>query len=75
MNHRIDAVHPAVANALRAMSGMERVRLAHETWELVRDRLVAYVASRHPEWRPETIQRDVARRLLSDAGRAAQIPR
>ena len=56
MNHRIDAVHPDVANALRARSGMERLRLAHETWELVRDRLAAYVASRHPEWRPETIQ-------------------
>ena len=75
MNERIDAVHPAVAVALRAMSGMERLRLAHETWELVHDRLVAYVVSRHPEWRPEAIKRDVARRLLSDAGRAAQIPR
>ena len=28
---RIEAVDPAVARALRAMSGMERLRLGHET--------------------------------------------
>ncbi len=75
MIERIEAVHPEVARALRAKSGMERLRLAHETWELVRDRLAAYVATRHPEWRQEEIQRYVARRLLRDSGRAAQIPR
>ena len=72
---RIEAVDPAVARALRAMSGMERLRLGHETWELTRDRLAAYFAYRHPEWSPEEIRRQVARRLLGDAGRAAPIPR
>ena len=38
MTGRIEAVHPEVARALRARSGMERLRLGHETWELVRDR-------------------------------------
>lgn len=72
---RIEAVHPEVARALRAKSGMERLRLAHETWELVRDRLATYLAATHPEWRQEEIERQVARRLLRDSGRAAQIPR
>ena len=72
---RIEAVDPAVARALRAMSGMERLRLGHETWELTRDRLAAYLASRHPEWSPAEIRRQVARRLLGDAGRAAPISR
>ena len=72
---RVEAVHPDVARALRARSGMERLRLAHETWELVHDRLAAYLAARHPEWRPEDVQRQVARRLLIDSGRAAPIPR
>ena len=71
---RIEPVHPEVARALRAKSGMERLRLAHETWELVRDRLAAYLAAQHPEWRQEKIQRHVARRLLRDSGRAAPIP-
>ena len=72
---RIEAVHPEVARALRAMSGMERLRLGHETWELVRDRLAVYLAARHPTWSREEIHRDVSRRLLSDSGRADPIPR
>jgi hypothetical protein len=71
----IAGVHPEVARALRARSGMERLRLAHETWEMVRDRLAAFLAARHPSWSREEIQRDVARRLLDDPGRAAPLPR
>lgn len=71
----IEAVDPVVARALRAMSGMERLRLAHETWELTRDRIAAYLAWRHPEWSSEQIRREVARRFLGDAGRAAPISR
>ncbi len=71
----IEGVHPDVARALRAKSGMERLRLAHETWELVRDRLSAYFAAQHPEWRSDEIDRAVARRLLGDSGRAAPISR
>jgi hypothetical protein len=71
----IEGVHPGVARALRAKSGMERLRLAHETWELVRDRLTAYLASRHPEWSGVEIDRAVASRLLGDSGRAAPISR
>jgi hypothetical protein len=71
---RIEAVHPVVARALRAKSGMERLRLAHETWELTRQRLAAYFTARHPEWRPDEIDHEVARRLLHDPGGAAPIP-
>jgi hypothetical protein len=69
------ALHPEVVRALRARSGMERLRLAHETWEMVRDRLAAFLADRHPSWSRDEIQRDVARRLLDDSGRAAPLPR
>ena len=61
---RIEAVHPEVARALRAISGMERLRLAHETWELTRDRLAAYLTARHPTWPQEEIERQIARRFL-----------
>jgi hypothetical protein len=71
----IEAVHPEVARALRALSGTERLRLAHETWEMVRDRLAAFLAARHPSWSRDEIQRHVARRLLDDSGRAAPLPR
>ena len=75
MLERVEAVHPEVARMLRARSGMERLRLAHETWELVRDRLALYLAARNPEWSQDEIQRQVAHRLLHDPSRAAPPPR
>ncbi|OGL17347.1 MAG: hypothetical protein A3K12_05900 [Candidatus Rokubacteria bacterium RIFCSPLOWO2_12_FULL_71_19] len=65
---RIELLHPVVAEALRAKSGMERLRLAHEAWELARDRLTAFLAGTHPEWSPDRVRQEVARRLLRDPG-------
>ena len=59
-------VHPLVAAALRNKSGMQRLRLAHETWELTRDRLAAFLSRRYPEWSPRQVQAEVAKRLLRD---------
>ncbi|MBM3217264.1 MAG: hypothetical protein FJZ38_01025 [Candidatus Rokubacteria bacterium] len=67
---RVEDLHPEVVRALRRLSGMERLRPAHEMWELTRDRLAAYFAARHPEWTRERIQKAVAQRLLHDASRA-----
>jgi hypothetical protein len=44
---------------------MERLRLAHEAWEVARDRLTAFLAARHPGSDPEAIRKLVARRLAS----------
>lgn len=60
---RIERLDPTVVRILRAKSGMERLGLAHEAWELARERLGAYCAARHPDWSPERIQREVASRL------------
>ena len=61
---QIDMVDPRVATILRAMSGMERLRLAHDLWELTRDRLAAFLRSYHPEWDKAELQRRVADWLL-----------
>ncbi len=55
--------HPEVVKVLRAKSGMERLRLAHEAWELARDRLTAFVQARHPDWDTDRIRQEVAARL------------
>jgi hypothetical protein len=60
----VEALHPKVAEALRAMSGMERLRLAHQEWALVRERLGVFLAERHPGWDASEVRREVARRLL-----------
>jgi hypothetical protein len=64
----LEVVHPRVATALRAKSGAERLRLAHESWELARERLGVFLARVHPDWDGEHIRREVARRLLGDSG-------
>jgi Rv0078B-related antitoxin len=63
---RIEVVDPDVAAALRAKSGAERLRLAHEAWELARHRLVAFLGWRHPDWTNEQVAREVAKRLAND---------
>ena len=40
---------PVVAKVLRGKSGVERVRLAHEAWELARDRLTRFLEQHSPE--------------------------
>lgn len=64
---RIEMVDDVVADVLRAKSGMERLRLAHEAWELARDRLIAFLDARHPEWTREEVLREVARRFMRES--------
>ena len=63
---RIEIVDWDVAAVLRRKSGMERLRLAHEAWELARDRLAAFIGARHPELSQEEVQRQVAKRLAHE---------
>jgi hypothetical protein len=59
----IERLDAEVVKILRGKSGMERLRLAHEAWELARDRLTAFVRAKHPDWTPDQVQREVATRL------------
>lgn len=65
---RIEVVDHALAAVLRAKPGMERLRLAHEAWELARERLAAFLSARHPEWDREEVGRQVAKRLAHESG-------
>lgn len=63
----VAAVPRDVARILRGKPGTERLRLAHEAWELARDRLTVFLTAVHPEWGPDEVRRQVARRLLRDS--------
>lgn len=65
---RIEVVDEEVARVLRAKSGMDRLRLAHEAWRLARERLIAFLSAHHPEWNPEEVRREVAKRLAHGSG-------
>ena len=64
----VGAVSRDVARILRDKPRTERLRLAHEAWELARDRLTAFLTGTHPEWSASEVRREVARRLLRDSG-------
>jgi len=64
---QIEIVDWDVAGVLRRKSGLERLRLAHEAWELARDRLAIFLRARHPELSQEEIQRHVAQRLAYES--------
>jgi len=65
---RIEVVDAEVARILRGMSGVDRLRLAHEAWELARERLIAFVGSRNPQWSKEEVVKEVAKRLAHESG-------
>lgn len=64
----VGAVSRDVARILRGKPGPERLRLAHEAWELARDRLTAFLTVAHPEWDASEVRGQVARRLRRDSG-------
>ena len=64
MGPRIEVLLPAVARALRARSPGQRVQMAYESNQLVRERLRAHLQFAHPEWSPEQVDGAVAKRLL-----------
>ena len=63
MRVTVERLDPEVARILRGKSGMERLRLAHEAWELARDRVTAFLGATHPDWTPDQIRHEVAKRL------------
>lgn len=65
---RIEVVDHDVARILRGMSGANRLRLAHEAWALARERLIAFVGARNPQWSSERVRREVAKRLAHESG-------
>ena len=53
-----------MAKVFAEKSSMERLRIAHEAWAQARERLIAFLTAEHPEWDPERVRHEVARRFL-----------
>lgn len=63
---KIDIVDAATAERLRAMTVTERVALTFEANARVRRLLAGYLRQANPDWNELAIQREIARRMLSD---------
>ena len=60
---RIEVVDDDMAAVLRSKTGAERLAIAFEMFESARRMLSHHLTTEHPEWTPEEVQREVARRI------------
>ena len=61
---QIEVVDDRVAEALRAKTPAERMRLVADSWAFARNWVRAGVASQHPDWDGSALDKEVSRRLL-----------
>ena len=64
---RFEMVDDDMAQILRSKTGAERLRIASGMFASARRMISSYLATQHPDWSPEQIQKEVARRISHGA--------
>ncbi len=64
---QVELPDPHLVAALRAMTCEERLAIAARMWRGTRDAIRCILAQEHPDWTPEQIQAETARRMLHGA--------
>jgi hypothetical protein len=62
-----EVVDEMMVPILRALTEAQRLEQAASIWRFVRDIYLASVREEHPDWSPEEVQREAARRLSRGA--------
>ena len=62
----VEVVDEIMVPILREKTAAERLDMAAEMWRFARDTYVALARAEHPDWTPEQLQREAARRLIGD---------
>ena len=60
---QIEVIDDAMAEVLRHKTPAERIRIGFTMWTSARNMLSVHLKKSHPEWSPESIEKEVARRL------------
>ncbi len=63
----IEMMDDRMAEVLRSKTGAERLQIANDMFESARSMLLYHLQTTHPEWNPQQLQREVARRLSHGA--------
>ncbi len=63
-----DGIDPATAHVLAAKTGAERLAIAAAMYRSARRMLSHHLRCEHPEWSPEQVATETARRLAHGAG-------
>lgn len=64
---QIEVVDDGMAEVLRHKTGAERLAIASGLYASARRMLISHLGATHPEWPPEQILREAARRLSHGA--------
>lgn len=64
---RIEVVDDDMARILRGMTGAERLKIASDMFSSARRMLASHLASEHPDWDEEQVQRETSRRISHGA--------
>lgn len=64
---QIEVIDEVMAEVLRFKTPAERIRIAFDLWTSTHDMLMTHLKNTHPEWSPERIKQEVARRLSHGA--------
>lgn len=64
---RIEVLDEEMVHTLRRMSPQERLHVAVGLYESARQMLIAHLASEHPDWAPQQIEMQAAKRLAHES--------
>ena len=64
---QIEVVDDVVAEILRYKTPAERIEIGFNLWISVRQMLITHLRKTHPEWNPDKIDKEVARRVMEVA--------
>lgn len=64
---QVEVVDDQIAEILKNKTPAERLRIGFDIWESTHRMLLFHVKNTHPEWTPQEVEREVARRLLHGA--------
>ena len=60
---QIEVVDDAMAEVLRYKTPAERIHIGFRLWTSAYNMLMTHLKKTHPEWNPEKLKKEVARRL------------
>jgi len=62
---QIEVVDDAIAEVLRRKTPAERIKIGFEIWTSAYKMLLSHLKTSHPEWTPEMVRKEAARRISS----------
>ena len=60
---QIEVVDDALAEVLRRRTPAERIKIGFEIWTSAYKMLLSHLKTSHPEWTPEMVSEETARRI------------